>query len=159
MNSADSLHSVKKNGLKRKVSLRDSFRRRLREEATRTRYDRNGRVRRIKPLKKLGRAKRRALAVYLALKEDFLALPENKWCLICIVRREHGENILINLATEIHHFFGRIGRLLCYVPGFRPSCFTCRSWPHDHPKEAREWGLLAPAPLWNRFPGNGSNGS
>jgi hypothetical protein len=109
-------------------------------------------------LKKVSQGRRTRLTAYYALAGAFLRQPQNKYCLICTVRREHGENILIGSATEVHHWAGRIGRLLCYVPYFRPSCFGCRSFPHDHPKEAREWGLLAPAPQWNRFPGNGTHG-
>lgn len=110
------------------------------------------------PLKKIAKSQRKRLRKYYPLAKEFLSRPENKFCLICTVRREHGENILINLATEIHHWAGRIGKLLCYVPYFRPSCFSCRLWPHDHPKLAREYGLLAPAPLWGVFPVAGKNG-
>jgi hypothetical protein len=142
--------------LKRRVSLRDGFIRKLKHDATKTVYGRNGSIKRVKPLKKVSRSQRHRLAAYMALAEAFLKQPENKHCLICIVRREHGENILINLATEVHHWAGRIGRLLCYVPYFRPSCYRCRTFPHDHPKEARDWGLLAPANQWNVFPGDGN---
>lgn len=95
------------------------------------------------------------LAKYWKLSSAFLALPENKFCIICVVRREHGENILVNLATEIHHWAGRIKRLLCHVPFFRASCRSCRDWPHDNKVKARAWGLLAPATQWNVFPVNG----
>jgi hypothetical protein len=108
-------------------------------------------------LKKVSLGHRKRLTAYYALAGAFLKQPENKFCLICTARREHGENILIALATEVHHWAGRMGRLLCYVPYFRPTCFGCRMFPHDHPKEAREWGLLAPAPQWNVFPGNGTD--
>jgi hypothetical protein len=112
-------------------------------------------LKRKKPMKKIARSQRTRLQVYFALSTEFLLKPENKFCLTCQVRREHGENILIQIATEVHHWAGRIGRLLCYVPFFRPSCRGCRDWPHTNATKAREWGLLAPAPLWNVFPGNG----
>lgn len=94
-------------------------------------------------------------AKYWILSAAFLARPENLFCIICTVRREHGENILVNLATEVHHWAGRIKRLLCYVPFFRPSCRSCRDWPHENKTKARLWGLLAPITQWNRFPVNG----
>jgi hypothetical protein len=144
--------------LKRKVSLRDSFLRKLREKGTKVSYRHNG-LKRRRGIKKVSRARRTSLARYMALAGAFLSLPENRLCLICQTRREHGENILINRATEIHHYRGRRGRLLCWVPGFRPSCFGCRLWPHDYPKLAREYGLLAPAPLWEVFPVDGTNGN
>jgi hypothetical protein len=145
--------------LNRKVSLRDSFLKKLRQEGTRTLYKRNGALKRKRPLKKVARARRTQLQAYQALAEAFLSLPENRLCVICQTRREHGENILVNLATEVHHHRGRRGRLLCWLPGFRPSCYHCRMWPHDHPKTAREYGLLAPAPLWDCLPVDGTNGN
>lgn len=147
---------MKRTPLVRRISLRDSFRRKLKAEGT-FRTFRLGRcIKRKKPLKKVSRSKRKALSIYFPLQEEFLEQPENKFCLICTVRREHGENILVQLATEVHHWAGRIGRLLCYVPYFRPSCKSCREWPHQHGTQAREWGLLAPASQWNVFPGNGN---
>jgi len=129
--------------------------RKLKQAGTRFIYNARGELKRKRPLKKVAKAKRNALRGYYVLQSAFLSLPENKFCIICIVRREHGENILVNLATEVHHWAGRIGRLLCYVPFFRPSCFRCREWPHQHAETAREWGLLAPAPRYNVFPVDG----
>lgn len=142
-------------GLKRKKSLRDGFIRKLKEQGTKIIYRANGRFKRLKPIKKVSRALRTRMRSYLALHGPFLARPENQLCLICTVRREHGENIAINCATEIHHHRGRRGRLLCWVPGFRPSCFFCRDWPHENKRKAREWGLLAPAVLYDVFPADG----
>jgi hypothetical protein len=146
---------MKRVALKRKVSLRDSYRRKLKERGTRRIWGLSGFSKR-KPLKKVARSQRQRLTKYFALSTAFLLKPENKLCVICQTRREHGEDILINNAVEVHHFRGRIGRLLCWVPGFRASCFPCRSWPHDNPTKARAWGLLAPAALWNVYPGDGS---
>lgn len=96
-------------------------------------------------------------AKYRKVAAAFLARPENSWCICCTLRRERlQENIVRNPAVEIHHWAGRIGRLLCYVPYFRAFCNACRRWPHDHPTLARELNLLAPPKLWNHFPGNGS---
>jgi len=106
-----------------------------------TLYKRSTSLFRRKPLRKVSRSKRRAYRAYTALASAFLNRPEARFCLICMMRAGHGENIPINRATEIHHWAGRIGRLLCYVPYFRSSCFNCRMWPHDHPKEARGMGF------------------
>lgn len=104
------------------------------------------------PLKRESKSHKAELAKYRKLAAVFLAQPENSWCICCTVRREHGENIVRNPAVEIHHFAGRIGRLLCYVPYFRAFCNACRTWPHEHPSLARELNLLVPASLWNCFP-------
>lgn len=139
-----------------KPIFRNGLIRNLRHAGTRFSWDRNGHLKRKKPIKKLSRALRSRLKVYFTLTTEFLLRPENALCLICQVRREHGENILIQPATEVHHFRGRRGRLLCWVPGFRPSCRGCRDFPHDNKKQARELGLLAPAVLYDVFPGDGN---
>jgi hypothetical protein len=141
--------------LKRRVSLRDSYRFNKRTGGTRAVVSHNGLSR--TRLKKMSKGHRAELAKYRKLETKFLSDPVNKWCICCTIRREHGENICRNQATEIHHWAGRIGRLLCYVPYFRAFCNRCRTWPHDYPKLARELGLLAPANLWNAFPINGTN--
>lgn len=104
------------------------------------------------PLKKVSKGRKAELAKYRRLTAQFLAKPENSWCICCTMRREMGENIVRNPSLEIHHFAGRIGRLLCYVPFFRAFCNACRTWPHEHPAKAREMNLLAKPHLWNVFP-------
>lgn len=141
-----------RNGLKRKVSLRDGFLRKLKNEGTRVSWNRNGKIKRQRPLKKVSRSLRERLKVYQFLAKIFLSKPENENCIICTVRREHGENIVINRSTEIHHHRRRRGRLLCWVPGFRASCYPCRLWPHENGERARELGLLASAVLFDVFP-------
>lgn len=138
-------------GLKR-TSLRDSWKRKflampkaLREKARQSSLKRS-------PLKRASKGLKAEQSKYWKLSAAFLARPANKFCIICVVRREHGENILVNLATEIHHWAGRIKRLLCYIPFFKPSCRSCRDWPHDNKVKAREWGLLAPITQWNVCP-------
>lgn len=149
--------------LRPKVQLNDFRRKEVKRQMTRVVFKKNGNHKGLgphfkvrKPLKKIARSRRTELEHYFALSTEFLLREENRLCIICQVRREHGENIKQNVATETHHHRGRVGRLLCWVPGFRPSCNRCRTWPHDHPREARDWGLLAPPQLWNVFPGNGS---
>lgn len=107
------------------------------------------------PIRKVSKGLKAEQAKYRKLAAVFLAQPENMWCICCTLRREKlGENILRNQATEIHHWAGRIGRLLCYVPFFRAFCRDCRTWPHAHPSKARDLNLLAPAHRWNVFPGS-----
>lgn len=143
---------MKRTALKRKCSIRDGMLRKLKRDGLKLVFKRNGRVKKRKPLKKQSRALRTRSRVYFALTHEFLSREENRLCEICTRRREAGENILIQPATEVHHWAGRIGRLLCYVPYFKASCFNCREWPHRHPTKARDIGLLAPAALWNVFP-------
>lgn len=142
--------------LKRKVSLRDSWVRKLKAAGTKIIYGRNGRTKKRKPLKKISRSQRTRSRAYFALTAAFLERPENQHCQICVRRREAGEDILLHQATEVHHRRGRIGRLLTHEPEFVPSCFECRQWPHQHPRKARELGLLAPVAQWNVFPVDGN---
>lgn len=106
-----------------------------------------------RPLRRVSKSLKAEQAKYRRVSAIFLSLPENKWCICCTLRREKlAENILRNQAVEIHHWAGRIGRLLCYIKYFRAFCNACRRWPHDNPEKARTLNLLAPAPQWNVFP-------
>lgn len=71
--------------------------------------------------------------------------------------RERGERCAIcrvrgitppNLASEIHHLYGRAGSLLTDERGMVPSCFPCRTWPHDNPNTARRLGVLGERWQW-----------
>lgn len=101
----------------------------------------------IKPrkgaLKKVSKKQSGRLARYYPIRDAFLA--ENRVCEICSAR-----GAPVNEATEVHHLRGRLGSLLFDTRGFVPSCFSCRTWPHDHPREAREIGLLAIPRDWGR---------
>lgn len=135
----------------RKTSLRDSWKRKLLSMPPEKR-EKSKRYPHIKSESKRLKDER---AKYRKVSAVFLARPENKWCICCTLRREVlQENITRNQATVIHHWAGRIGRLLCYVPYFKAFCSGCPPWPHEHPKEARELNLLAPAHLWEVFPGD-----
>lgn len=103
---------------------------------------RKGKLHRKRPLKKVSRSHRNRLKKYYPIQQEFLAKPENQLCAICIARREHGEIIRQNKATEVHHAAYRYGTLLFDTKYFRPSCRRCRSWPHDNTKKAEEWGLI-----------------
>lgn len=134
---------------------------------------------RDRPLAKRSKKMQRQQAEYGPTQKAFLALPENRLCLLCVCRsvnvpledikegiqrlggdgierwlRRITPNVELRPATEVHHWAGRIGRLLCYTPFFIPSCYGCRLWPHAQTKEARRLGLLAPAEKFNVFPEN-----
>lgn len=103
---------------------------------------------------KISKSLKAEQAKYAKLSKEFLARPENRFCVICIARRDElGEKILLNPASEIHHYAGRIGRLLCYIPFWKPSCLRCRPWPHDNKALARSVGMLCPSHEYNVFPG------
>lgn len=52
-------------------------------------------------------------------------------------------------ATDIHHQRGRVGKLLCDTRHWLSCCRQCHEWAHEHPKQARAVGALAPAREWN----------
>lgn len=52
-------------------------------------------------------------------------------------------------ATDIHHFAGKQGKLLCHERFFILVCRGCHRAIHDHPAIARELGLLAPIGQFN----------
>lgn len=65
-------------------------------------------------------------------------------CAVCIARGIANPNF----ATEVHHIRGRRGSLLTDIRGFIPSCFFCRTWPHDNQNAARAAGVLSERKLW-----------
>lgn len=97
------------------------------------------------PLKKRSRSRRREMDEYFKNAREFL--KTNDRCMICVAR-----GLTPNRATEVHHWAGRIGRLLNYLPFFIASCRPCREWPHDHRSEAEAAGVIAPPGEWNVFP-------
>lgn len=139
---------MKRTPLKRRVSIRDSFLRKLKANGTDVRYNFAGKRFRKRPLKKVSRSQRSRLRVYFGLQQEFLDREENKVCRACTVRRESGENILLQPSSEVHHTRGRNGALLNDERYWLPTCHECGRWIHAHPKRARELNLLAPANLW-----------
>lgn len=128
-----------------------------------------------KALKAISAKRKVQVREYSRIGREFLAKPENSVCGVCLARsmqvpwsvikrglvqmgeagistlREAGATV--TPATEKHHYRGRRGRLLCDTRFFIASCFRCREFPHEHPKEARELELLAPPAEWEVFPG------
>lgn len=123
------------------------------------------------PLKRQSEKQQRQTRLYFQVKGEWMARQENRHCAVCLCRslgRTWGElravliregagkladqGAKLKRAREVHHCRGRIGRLLCDTRFFVPTCHDCREWPHVHPAEAREFGLLASAAEWNVFP-------
>lgn len=61
---------------------------------------------------------------YIALVAKWILLPENRLCRGCraIWNREPWT------ASECHHFQGRRGKLLLYIPWWIPLCEKCHVW-------------------------------
>lgn len=57
-------------------------------------------------------------------------------------------------ATEVHHFAGRLGRLLTYTPLFHAVCQSCHDWIHRNIGRAIQAGMIAGKGRWNVFPKN-----
>lgn len=129
------------------------------------------------PLKKVSKKHKRALEkTYYPQQGRFLKFPENRYCWICIgrslgatrseirgimlLRTYQSDTILSNAGAiitpsrEVHHYAGRIGRLLDFMPYFIPECRECREWPHQHLREARELDLIASRTAYDAFPEN-----
>lgn len=140
--------------LKRKRSLRDAWLDKVRQRSKETARKQAKVFQRKTGLKKQSASMRRRLAKYYPIKAEFLSRTENKWCAICIARRNDGEAVKIRAATEIHHSRGRNGSLLCDTRFFIPSCFHCRLFPHEQPEKARKLGLLSSPAEWNTPPEN-----
>lgn len=54
-------------------------------------------------------------------------------------------------ATQVHHKYGRRGRLLNWEPGWLPVSACGHQWITDYPKEAVALGLVGPVGTWNDF--------
>jgi len=54
-------------------------------------------------------------------------------------------------ATEVHHKFGRAGRLLLWTPGWIPVSKNGHRWIHDNPQVARDLGYFGPVGTWNDY--------
>lgn len=125
-------------------------------------------------LKAVSKKRQKALRKYFLSQADFLKLPENRFCWICIGRSiqanrleifrimtlPHEESVHLlreagakcTPSQEVHHYAGRIGRLLGFAPYFVPECRGCREWPHVCGRQARELDLVASGAAFNVFP-------
>jgi hypothetical protein len=54
-------------------------------------------------------------------------------------------------VTEVHHRFGRVGRLLRWQAGWLGVSKQGHRWIHEHVEKARELGFVGPVGTWNDF--------
>lgn len=94
-----------------------------------------------KPLKKVSDSRAQESKEYPKLKREFFKTHQR--CFVC------GE-VVVPEKKQLHHFFGRIQELLCWVPGFRLACPWCHNYIETHRKEAIEQGWRADERLFNR---------
>jgi ribosomal protein S27AE len=52
-------------------------------------------------------------------------------------------------STEVHHYKGRIGRLLCMEEHWFALDRQCHNWIGENPAQAREEGFLCQIGQWN----------
>jgi len=79
---------------------------------------------------------------YKKLKDEFLAT--HTLCAKC-------DKVIPLYGRTVHHKYGRLGKLKCWVPGWRMLCWKCHDWVHGHPAAARELGLYAPHGMWRDY--------
>jgi hypothetical protein len=91
---------------------------------------------RIKPI---SHARAGRLKEYARLKRAFWKDPKHKNCCFEGCQRE---------ATEIHHKFGRVGKLLNATEHWKGLCRWHHDWVHRDPDGARSLGLLALKGQW-----------
>jgi hypothetical protein len=51
---------------------------------------------------------------------------------------------------QLHHYYGRTGRLLTWQPGFRMACRHCHEWIETHRNVAADEGYRAGNKIFNR---------
>lgn len=93
-------------------------------------------------MNRVSKARAKQLREYAKLKKEFLR--EHDECFVC------GDKLLYDMR-DLHHLYGRVGRLLTFVPGFRCVCCSCHHDIHSHPVEASRAGFLGPRGTWNDF--------
>ncbi len=81
------------------------------------------------------------MAQYAKVKAKFL--EENPYCFRCNER-------IPPKYRQLHHHFGRVHALICWVPGFRMLCGACHAWVESHRNDAVSLGLRAPNNLFGR---------
>lgn len=98
-----------------------------------------------KPLKRRIVIRRRSRACDKRMKtyreQAKIFLAQNPKCAVLFGRR----------STEIHHRFGRRGRLLLWQPGWLAVSALAHAAIHRLPAEARRQGLIGPVGTWNNY--------
>lgn len=99
----------------------------------RTALKRKTPLKRGKGLAKVGKHRKPIQAQYLKQRDAFLR--KHYWCEARCARQ---------LASDVHHKQGRVGKLLLDETKWVAVCRRCHDWIHDNPKEATERGWLIP---------------
>lgn len=97
---------------------------------------------RIRESKAHASARRR----YNARVKVWLTFPENKYCQVA--KRIWKTEIL---ADQVHHRFGRRGKLLMWEPGWTAVSGAGQAWIHSNIEVARRHQLYAPEGAWENY--------
>jgi hypothetical protein len=81
--------------------------------------------------------RKRDLAAYPDRRAAFLKAHPR--CQVCGRRK----------SRDVHHSFGRLGKLLLNQELWLAVCRVCHDWVHQHPGQARIMGWLAAKGRWN----------
>lgn len=92
---------------------------------------------------------------YSVARREYLA--EHPYCELCVPIKAYPHDpplfeIRPQLANQIHHYRGRVGRLLTDKRFFRAACQDCHEWVGKNGAQARRIGVLAPIPEFNVYP-------
>jgi hypothetical protein len=98
------------------------------------------------PIRKVSVRRESENRTYLKLNREYLA--EHRFCECC--EPIHGGPV--RRSNQVHHYRGRVGRLLTDTRFFRASCQECHTWICDNGAEARKRGVLAPVAEFNVYP-------
>lgn len=96
---------------------------------------------RRRPLRHTSPKRAKEMALYRKLKDAFF--KSHKMCVVC-------NQSVDDSAKSLHHYYGRIGALLNFVPGFRLTHYWCHEYIEGNRNLAVECGLRAPDNLFNR---------
>lgn len=96
-------------------------------------------------IKRISDKLRKRKVQYARDRKDFLI--ENPWCAWGL-RQNPPEYIR---SEQIHHKFGRIGRLLNYQPGWLAVSAKGHDWINRNPAAARGLGLLCQLGQYNSY--------
>lgn len=90
-------------------------------------------------MKRISTRQSKRIREYAKVRKEYLAAhPKCEWCGYVGV-------------LDIHHAYGRIGRLLCDTRGFRALCRECHDDVSNYPELARAAGMLCPYGHWNSW--------
>lgn len=102
-------------------------------------------LKRKTPLRRASPKRSKELALYRKERDAYLMANPN-----CAAR--HAAGITCSGDLQLHHYRGRVGRLLRMDMFWLSVCAAHHSFIHDHPGMARELGLLAPRGEFNTVP-------